>query len=380
MKTKNVLSKKMFWKLNLMLILIVIGSYSALAEDEDSSITFVLSKADKEICEDCIPFFIPRSELLYLFKESELLHNKTNTMNNSSCAYEFKINTERVHNDTLRFSYDILPENPSSFEIKYWVEDYFGNVVRNSFITSNTNWKQFTPNFLDKYQVFLIKSELIILECNATYNAEKWVIVSNLDFEEEDAEEKEEADFENSFVEVEHVYLANTLRFGRFVDVRIRFVNFGNRDSLYLYVVDEYNQTISQVIHFDVFRNSDAVITQSIFVEDFCIENKSASVVIEGFGDSDRKNIFLNCPNPVKIETTEVIDEKVDLSTELKSEVQGSYESVASNFRIDNLLHNIPNFPDIIYSSRGQRTKSVFPTIFMFSLISALAVFIKYKF
>ncbi len=373
MKTKKIISKKFWCRLSITLILIVFISYQTVAENSTSNIPLIVSNMVDNSCEDCIAFLIPRYKLISLLEENELSENKTNVQNDDSCEYDFTIVMERVHNGTLRFSYELNPR-PPSFEIIYWVENYDGNVVRNPFVTSNTNWKQFTPSFDENYQVFLLKSELSTPDCNKTHYAEKWAVVVNPNFEEK---KEEESELENSKVEIQHIYSANTLKFGEEVMLRIKFVNLGNRDSIHLYVVNESSELISEVVEFDVFRNSNAVITQSIAIDEICKEDKSVSIIIEGFGSINEEAIYMNCPNPMKVKSDEP-DEIIELANMKQVPIETN-KTVTSSFSIDSLLYNISNFPSTIYSSRSQRTKSFLPSVVILSAIFAIAVVARYK-
>ena len=82
-----------------------------------------------------------------------------------SCNVSIEITTSKLFydNESIDFRFK-LNDKPSEYKIEYWVEDMFGNIVKDKRNTTNLNKKSFTPN-VEGVQAFLIKAQFIELDC-----------------------------------------------------------------------------------------------------------------------------------------------------------------------------------------------------------------------
>ena len=96
-------------------------------------------------------------------------------------------NESEVYNDssTIKFYNKIIFQNTMiltdvNYSIEYWVEDLFGNIIKNPVNTSNQNEKSFTPKIDEKDKVLLIKNIIRNINCEITgMTAEKMIIIKN---------------------------------------------------------------------------------------------------------------------------------------------------------------------------------------------------------
>lgn len=70
-------------------------------------------------------------------------------IDDNNCAFNILSNKD-YYDDKIEFSFFSLSD---LFTIDYWVEDYFGEIVKNSVITENTNKKSFTPKETGLYRI-----------------------------------------------------------------------------------------------------------------------------------------------------------------------------------------------------------------------------------
>ena len=89
--------------------------------------------------------------------------------NNISCniSLETQIIDDQIFqtNNKIKFKHQ-LSNQSFPFIIEYWIEDLFGNTVKNKVETTNTNSKSFTPKINEKDRIFLLKSKLDFIACN----------------------------------------------------------------------------------------------------------------------------------------------------------------------------------------------------------------------
>lgn len=88
-----------------------------------------------------------------------------------SCNISIEVTTNKLlyGNESIDFRFK-LNNKPSEFKIEYWVEDMFGNIVKNKRNTTNLNKKSFTPNVAG-VQAFIIKARFVELDCTNIQNS-----------------------------------------------------------------------------------------------------------------------------------------------------------------------------------------------------------------
>lgn len=124
--------------------------------------------------------------------ETNTTSNNTNNQTNSSinetsaplCIAKIAINTTKeVYSDEPIKFRNIVNSSTENFSIIYWVEDFFGNIVKEKYETKTLTEKSYTPHPDEKDKVYVVKS--ILNGCNESY-AEKIVIYKTNETIEED--------------------------------------------------------------------------------------------------------------------------------------------------------------------------------------------------
>lgn len=95
--------------------------------------------------------------------------------------------------EQIRFRH-ILSNETEDYQIEYWIEDLFGEIVKSKRNTTNTNEKTYTPNIDEKDKILVIKS-ILYTGCNDSNQSnnmdEKLIFVVNPDYEEKETEKAE---------------------------------------------------------------------------------------------------------------------------------------------------------------------------------------------
>ncbi|MFW5852968.1 MAG: hypothetical protein ACOCUR_02975 [Nanoarchaeota archaeon] len=301
------------------------------------------------------------------FKEKQ-----KNTLSYEDCDFNLEIISDDWTKEKIFFSYDVLPIEPENYTIEYWIEDYFGDTVRLPFSTKNTNPKQFTPNPDYPFSLYRIVSELKVYGCNNSFSASKDVL-----FIDDDKHEVEDEDSSISHIEINHIYGERTLKYGEPVDVKFSFSNTGTKDNVVLYVVDDDEDKLSDDVDFFVFGGSEATMTQRIPIYENCHGNMTGYVVARAFGITSKKEIHLECENPIiadgnNSENMTVADSSDELLgyTEDPPPFDGFFNgSITSSFSSDVILPD-NSLPWQIYLGRSYRPITYLPFFMAFSSLS----------
>ncbi|MBN1377581.1 lamin tail domain-containing protein [Candidatus Woesearchaeota archaeon] len=133
--------------------------------------------------------------------------------------------------ETIEFC-NIIEPDAYSFEIEYWVEDLFGNIIKKPYNTTNSNKKSYTPSIEEEEKVLIIKNRLLSINCSNINNktsSEKYVIVKN----ENDALD------EDSHIEIKEAN-PEDIKFGEtlFIDLKAYKGNT-NKNVIYVYIKGE---------------------------------------------------------------------------------------------------------------------------------------------
>jgi hypothetical protein len=80
------------------------------------------------------------------------------------CNVSASIESEQLFDKTLKFK-NTITNNSFPFEIEYWIEDIFGNIIKKPYKTKNQYTKSFTPKYEEKDMAFIIRNRLYVM-CN----------------------------------------------------------------------------------------------------------------------------------------------------------------------------------------------------------------------
>lgn len=116
-------------------------------------------------------------------------------LKNISCDLSLTLNAEEnliyLQGQTIEFQPE-LDEETYPFSIDYWIEDLFGNPVKNKVTTTNTNQKSWKADIGETDRVLMIKA-IVYPKCqdlNQSNNyVEKMLVVTNEDFDKESEDE-----------------------------------------------------------------------------------------------------------------------------------------------------------------------------------------------
>lgn len=108
-----------------------------------------------------------------------------NQTNSTVCVSSIQISTtkEIYTDEAIKFRH-IVNSSAGNFSIIYWIEDLFGNIMKEKYETKTLTEKSYTPHPDERDKIYVIKS--VLIGCNESY-AEKNVIFKT---EKEIAEDK----------------------------------------------------------------------------------------------------------------------------------------------------------------------------------------------
>jgi hypothetical protein len=214
------------------------------------------------------------------------------------CDLNLNILTEKVfyaNKEKVGF-YNQLNEKTYPFSINYWVEDLFGNYIKDKIITSNTNKKSYTPNIEEEDRVLFIKAEVKPLcnDTNSTNNfAEKMLIIANTQLSSESGDDNSEDD---SKIEIKKTS-PKEISFGDLVKAEIE-VYKGNtgKYSLSAYL-EKDGKKISESTKINLKdKYTNYKVTLPVQIKPNCnlkIKEGDANLIVEGLGEKDEIEISI---------------------------------------------------------------------------------------
>lgn len=237
----------------------------------------------------------------------------------SVCDVSINLTSEKaVYSFDEKVKYKIDLNNKSfPYIIEYWIEDIFGNVVKNRYNTTNTNQKTWTPNCEEGY-VFVLNSRIAEVECNDTNNlndnAEKYIIIKC------DKSENELIEFDEE-IEIADTYFGtdNSIKFGEVSRVKL-YVSKGDtaKTAIEMYVTAG-DEKISEITKFNMNKKqSELFVTLPLVIKSNCNEKFDEGeyeLVVSGLGMVDKTNIDVVgydsdiCKTITKIEKQECKEE-----------------------------------------------------------------------
>jgi hypothetical protein len=311
-----------------------------------------------------------------------------NIENNQLCVHVTVINTKNIscnisletqivndkifeNKNKIQFKH-YLTNKSFPFIIEYWVEDLFGDKVKNKVQTSNLNTKSFTPKINEQDRVFFLKSKLNFLGCNNSnknlYN-EKVLLIKNNQVSTEDEES-------NELIENEIIILGTDKEeyfFGDVVMLEI-YVKKGDSSKTVVSTQVKSKKIVSYTTKtYFKDKNTEYEIKFPVLLRSNC-ENKfkdgEYGIEIEGLGVivSKNINIFTNrqkCNLIYDPLETVAKDKNKEFELIHFSNETSAIDPIFSIIRIfndDNLTHNY-TIHSYIYSGpksySGERTKNL---------------------
>lgn len=176
------------------------------------------------------------------------------------------------------------------YNIDYWIEDLFGNVIKRKVETGNSNQKQWTADVNGEDSVYVIKANLTYSDCDD--------IISGNNFAQKTIGVKGTEAINTSFLNIETVYLGSDSKAGFGDNLRVKVnVYKGDTDkqSIQLWVEDSEENEISKRtrLHaYEKFRSYN--LTLAVQIEPNCkgkYKDGYYNLVFEGLGQKDKKRI-----------------------------------------------------------------------------------------
>ncbi|MBU0757056.1 MAG: lamin tail domain-containing protein [Nanoarchaeota archaeon] len=166
---------------------------------------------------------------------------------NISLSIEFEDAEKQIFNDSESIGfYNVLSNESFVYEIRYWVEDLFGNIIKTPYATTNTNKKSYTPHLTEADEVMFIKSEITYLACNDTdledNYAEKMIIVKG---------EKNMG----SAIEIIDIDLGTDgkAKFGEFIKARVNVYKGNTSKNSVTFWVEDDCEKISYITYSNIY-------------------------------------------------------------------------------------------------------------------------------
>ncbi len=228
--------------------------------------------------------------LFFLSFVGEVFAEDNHTAVQEGCNVFFDTVTDKLiyeRGDSVKINH-IIKNYSGDFEISYWIEDLYGEVVKSNFTTGNTNQKTWTAS--SEGEVFFIKS-LLIVDCNNSTiikNSSKVIFLRDEIIEEP----KETA------IAINNVH--GELEFGKtfYVDLNIKKADT-LKYSINAYVKGNGSISDSTTVHARG-SNLEYVIRIPLTIKNNCekkYQQGNYSLVVEGLGSKVRKNISVKDKN-----------------------------------------------------------------------------------
>ena len=211
------------------------------------------------------------------------------------CEVFISVLTEKVfYQDGEKVSfYNQLNEKTYPYSIEYWVEDLFGNSIKNKVTTTNTNKKSYTPRIEEEDRVLFLKARVTpaCKDYNLTNNYfEKMLIITNPQITSSENVGGEE----DSTIEIKKVPPANK-KFGSVVKAEVGiYKGSTSKYSLSAYV-EKSGKKISEITKINLKdKHTNYKVTLPIQLDPNCnlkVKEGKAKLIVEGLGTEDSETI-----------------------------------------------------------------------------------------
>ena len=208
-----------------------------------------------------------------------------------SCNITINITSDKkiyTEGESIKFNNNLNNET-FPFTIEYWIEDFFSNIYKNKYNTTNTDQKSWKTKITEQDRVLFIKAVVypICNDSNLTDNsAEKMFIVKS------SSSDSTESDEESS---LEITEVDEKVKFGEVADVKVDIYKGNtNRYSIKLYV-EGNGKKVSETTKIHMYDKYSSYTGQlPIQLNPNCdlkLENGKYDVVLEGLGKEDEAEI-----------------------------------------------------------------------------------------
>ncbi len=284
----------------------MIDNYSYINSiDENYSLEFFNDSFKKSLTEGGTPGKINSYNFMNKTNNTDNPDDKNNLSDECNITLSIEIkdtnNSFPVYNnkETIEFYNNIEPDI-YFFEIEYWVEDLFGNIIKKHYNTSNNNKKSYTPSIDGNEKALIIKNRLLWVNCSNINNktsSERYIIIKNKDFTLN----------EDSSIEIKEIN-SEDIKFGEtlFIDLK---VYKGNTNKKVIYVYAKGEEKISETTK--IYLNSEYTDYEfgiPLRLKDNCkrkYDDGEYELIAEGLDEKEESIILIeglsNCPEDEKI-------------------------------------------------------------------------------
>lgn len=167
-----------------------------------------------------------------------------------NCSYTFNSSLDEniyQNEEKVYMNFSVSTNDSYPYIIEYWIEDLFGNIIKNKVNSSNDNTKTFTPDIGEQDSVYFFKSRLYTLCLNENQDVSNSIlfVIKN-----------QKSD--HSKLTIDEVFTGsdNYARFGEEVRAKIN-VYKGNstKNSVKFYIEDKNNQRVSNTYSMNFYKN-----------------------------------------------------------------------------------------------------------------------------
>ena len=242
------------------------------------------------------------------------------------CNISLNIGTwKNLYFDEPTVFYLNLNNESFPFVLEYWVEDLFGNIVKKSINTTNTNKKSFSPRFDEPDKAFLIKANLVFIACNDSNKednyAERLFVVKGEEPEKE------------SRIEIVELYLNedNEIEFGKSLKAKLNiYKGDSTKNVIKVWVEDKKSKKIStETSKITITKKlSDNLLTIPVQLKLNCdskLDEGKHYLVVDGLGIKTKKEFMIKgnldsfCPEETKSSNEITSETKSKFSYEIIS-------------------------------------------------------------
>lgn len=309
--------------------------------------------------------------------------NSTGKENKCNVTIGIKIKEEkRVYYDkeTIKFynTLNVTPAQKKEFYIEYWIEDIYGNILKNKVQTNNLNEKTYTPNINERTVAAVFKNRIINVTCEygeaniLNENSEDIIVIKNPEYKEKECEkcEKCEKCYSDKYTEKESQLKTN-------IDEDILKIEAyrGNdrKYSINTAIKNGKDKNAITPIKISLEKYSGMTIDIPILIGD-CGEYR---IITEGLGFIEEKKYVIECKDTDYEESQNEKTEKIVVIEPIEKGQIRQQEAGNSTKNISQFLHNSIT-GNVVYESRNEETKK-YSLIGIIFLISGSAIYAVYK-
>ena len=279
----------------------------------------------------------------------------------------------------------VSPNYKIEYYIEYWIEDIYGNILKNNLQTSNLNEKSYTTSVNEKTVAIIIKNRLINISCNDSvqtnldnYSSEKIIIIKNPEYKEKECDKCEKCESTSSSTIFGSQSRENSELRISINDEIIEIDAYRGDDRKYVinsYVKNDKNRKIANLAKLTLEKYSSVNIELGLEL-DTCGE---FDIYAEGMGFLESSKYYKECTQDFLIENNKKVVSNTSETYENDfSTSNNGIEHPAVKTNISQFFHEPLITGNIVYESKNEKTKD-YSLIGILVLLSGTAIYLIYK-